>query len=159
MKLDKDYTPDVVSHVKYTLQQYKRGGLLSDHMVKQCMPKSDCRTALLYFLTKTHKSPMTLRPIVSQVGSATGNMATFLDHYLQPLVQSLPAYLKNSTQFINKVTALPIEPNDILVTVDVKSLYTNIPTPEGLEACYRAWLKSELSDPQQPPAEILRHMR
>jgi len=85
-------------------------------------------------------------------------MATFLDHYLQPLVQSLPAYLKNSTQFINEVTALPIEPNDILVTVDVKSLYTNIPTPEGLEACYRAWLKSELSDPQQPPAETLRHM-
>jgi len=101
---------------------------------------------------------MTLRPIVSQVGSATGNMATFLDHYLQPIVRSLPAYLKDSAQFIREVTALPLEPNDILVTVDVKSLYTNIPTPEGLEACYGAWLRSEMNDPQQPPAETLRHM-
>ena len=158
MRLDSDYTPEVVEHIKYTLQQYKKGGLLSDHMVRRCMPKTECRTALLYFLTKTHKSPMTLRPIVSQVGSATGNMATFLDHYLQPIVRSLPAYLKDSAQFIRKVTALPLEPNDILVTVDVKSLYTNIPTPEGLEACYGAWLRSEMNDPQQPPAETLRHM-
>jgi len=158
LRLDRDYTPDVVEHIKYTLQQYKRGGLLSDHMVRQCMPKTECRTALLYFLTKTHKSPMTLRPIVSQVGSATGNMATFLDHYLQPIVKSLPAYLKDSTQFIREVTELPLEPDDILVTVDVKSLYTNIPTPEGLEACYRAWLNSEMNDPQQPPAETLRHI-
>jgi len=72
---------------------------------------------------------MILRPIVSQVGSATDNMAAFLDHYLKPLVQSLPAYLKDSTQFIREVTVLPLEPNDILVTVDVKSLYINIPTP------------------------------
>ena len=158
MRLDRDYTPDVVQYIKYTLQQYSRGGLLSGHMVRQCMPRSECRTALLYFLTKTHKSPMTLRPIVSQVGSATVNMATFLDQYLQPMVRELPAYLKDSTQFIREVTALPIGPEDILVTVDVKSLYTCIPTQEGLDACYRAWLKSETKNPQQPPAETLRHM-
>jgi len=154
-RLDRDCTPDTVEYIKYTLQQYGRGGLLSDYMVRQCMPKSEYRTALLYFLTKTHKSPMTLRPIVSQVGSATANMASFLDHYLQPIVQGLPAYLKDSTQFIREVTALP---DDILVTVDVKSLYTCIPTREGLEACYRAWLKTEMTNPQQPSAETLRHM-
>ena len=87
MKLDRDYTPDVVEHVKYTLEQYKRGGLLSDYMVRRCMPKPECRTALLHFLTKTHKSPMMFKPIVSQVGSARSNMAGLL------LVQSLPAYL------------------------------------------------------------------
>ena len=76
---------------------------------------------MLYFLTKTHKSPMTPRPIVSQVGSATSNMAIFLDHYLQPIVKNLPAYLKGSTQFIIEVTTLTIRPDDLLVTVDVKS--------------------------------------
>ena len=30
-KLDRDYTPDVVEHINYTLHQCKRGGLLSDH--------------------------------------------------------------------------------------------------------------------------------
>ena len=157
-RLDRDYTPDVVEYIKYTLHQYSKGGLLSDHMVRQCMPNPECRTALLYFLTKTHKTPMTLRPIVSQVGSATVKMATFLDQYLQPIVCKLPAYLKDSTQFIREVTALQTGPEDILVTVDVKSLYTCIPTPAGLDACYRAWLKSENTNPQQPPAETLRHM-
>jgi len=105
MRFDRDYTPDVVQYIKYTLQQ---GGLLSDHMIRQCVPKSECRTTLLYFLTKTHKSPMTLRPIISQVGSATVNIACFLDQYLQPMVHELLAYLKDSTQFIREVTALPI---------------------------------------------------
>ena len=84
--------------------------------------------------------------IVSQVGSATGNMASFLDHYLQPIVQTLLAYLKDSTQFIREITAFPIEPNELLVTVDVKSLYMCILTPEGLEACYRVWLKTEMTE-------------
>jgi len=146
-RLDKDYTLEVVQHIRYTLQQYSRGGLLSDHMVRQCMPKSECRTALLYFLTKTHKTPMSLRPIVSQVGSATENVAAFLDHYLQPVVKELPAYLKDSTQFIREITQIKCKENDMLVTVDVKSLYTCIPNDQGLEACYGAWLNREMVDP------------
>jgi len=67
---------------------------------------------------------MTLRPIVSQVGSTTANMASFLDHYLQPIVQGLPAYLKHSTQFIREITALPLGPDDTLVTMDV-NMYPN----------------------------------
>ena len=157
-RLERDHTPDVAQHIRYTLEQYGRGGLLSDHMVRQCLPKSECRTALLYFLTKTHKTPMTLRPIVSQVGSATENVAAFLDHYLQPIVKELPAYLKDSTQFIREITKLKCNKNDMLVTVDVKSLYTCIPNEEGLKACYEAWLNREMIDPQQPPAETLRHL-
>jgi len=34
-KLDRDYTPDAVQHLKYTLEQCRKGGLLSDHMVCQ----------------------------------------------------------------------------------------------------------------------------
>ena len=158
MRLDRDYTADVVCYIQYTLQQFGRGGLLSDHMIRQCTPDPECRTALLYFLTKTHKTPMTLRPIVSQVNSGTVKMETFLDQYLQPIVSKLPAYLKDSSQFIREVTTLQTGPEDILLTVDVKSLYTCIPTPEGLDACYRAWLNSETTNPQQPSAEVLRHM-
>ena len=40
----------------------------------------------------------------------------------------------------------------------MKSLYTNIPNDEGILACYEAWLTQELTHPQHPPAEILRHL-
>ena len=36
--------------------------------------------------------------------------------------------------------------------IDVKSLHTNIPNKEGIQACYEAWLKQETKDPQHPPA-------
>ena len=101
---------------------------------------------------------MSLRPIVSQVGSATENLAAFLDYHLQPIVKELPAYLKDTTQFIREISELECDKNDMLVTVDVKSLYTCISNDQGLEACYRAWLKREMTDPQQPPAETLRHL-
>ena len=47
---------------------------------------------------------------------------------------------------MKKIQALPAEPNEnrILITMDVKSLYTNIPNAEGMEAvkaCFRARAK------------------
>ena len=45
-----------------------------------------------------------------------------------------------------------------MVTVDVKSLYTNIPNEEGIQAYYESWREQEMGDPQHPPAEVLRHL-
>ena len=116
------------------------------------------RTAITYFLKKMHKNPMSIRPIVSTTNSATANLAEFLDFYLQPIMKQLPAYLKDTTQFIQEITDLSIHNNTWLVTVDVKSLYTNIPNEQGIQACYQAWLEQETKDSQQPPAETLKQL-
>ena len=137
---------------------YRRDGMLSKMMTERCNPPGNSKTARLYFLIKTHKSPPTLRPLVSQVKANTENIAVFLDNYLQPIMKQLPSYLKNSSQLINELEELNIPENTILLTVDVKSLYTCIPHEDGIEACYRAWLKQERLDPQHPPAETLRHL-
>ena len=59
-----------------------------------------------------------------------------MDCHLQPLVKSLTSYVKDTTDFLNKIKDasknLPV--NSILVTMDVKSLYTNIPNHEGIDA-------------------------
>jgi len=104
-------------------------------MAKYCFPPAHPR----------HKT------IVSSINSATENMAQFLDHYLQPIVKNLPAYLKDT-----ELSNIRIQPDDWLVTVDVKSLYTCIPHNEGIQACHEAWLLQEQYDPQHPPAETLR---
>ena len=59
-----------------------------------------------------------------------------MDHHFQPLNQNLPSYIKDTTDFLNKIEALPEElpENSILVTMDVRSLYTNVPNDEGIEA-------------------------
>ena len=158
VRLDRDYTPDITKIVKDTLQQLKTKGSLSPRMADYCLPPSTVRTAQIYFLKKIHKNPMGIRPIVSTVNSATANLAEFLDFYLQPIMKKLPAYLKDTTQFLCEIADIPIEKDTWLVTIDVKSLYTNIPNDQGIQACYRAWLKQESTDPQHPPAEVLRHL-
>ena len=158
LELDGDYTIEINKIIRDTLQKFRTQGLLSPRMTEYCLPPATPRTALIYFLKKIHKSPMGIRPIVSTVNSPTANLAEFLDHYLQPIMKSLPAYLKDTTQFLQEIANIKITRDTWLVTVDVKSLYTNIPNDEGIQACYEAWLKQETSDPQHPPAEVLRHL-
>ena len=69
-------------------------------------------------------------------------MATLLNEFpssstdLKPLVQTLPSYIKDTTHFLLQLQNLgPLPDNALLVTLDVSSLYTNIPHNEGIDAC------------------------
>ena len=66
------------------------------------------------------------------------NLSKWADIQLQPLVKKLPSYIKDSSHFLRKIEQInqqiKLPPNAILVTWDVKSLYTNIPREDGLDA-------------------------
>jgi len=96
------------------------------------------RTPQLYLLPKIHKNqkPVPGRPIVSANNSPTERISQLADFFLQPLVHTTKSYVKDTTDFINKIEALaPLSPDSLLCTVDVCSLYTNIPNDEGILAC------------------------
>ena len=57
-----------------------------------------------------------------------------MDHFIQPLVHKLPSYLRDSTHLINILKGLRLPDNAILASLDVTSLYTNIPNTEGINA-------------------------
>ena len=61
-------------------------------------------------------------------------ISQFVDHFIQPLVPTLPSYLRDSSHLLNIVGSLKLPENSILATLDVTSLYTNIPNNEGIEA-------------------------
>lgn len=63
---------------------------------------------------------MGIRPIISMVNLPMANMAKFLDIYLQPIMKQLPAYLKDTTQFANKISEIPVESSTWLVTVNIR---------------------------------------
>ena len=76
------------------------------------------------------------RPIVSGIGTLTENISSFIDSILQRLMQFIPSYIKDTTEYINKLaSAKTIPPDVLLVTMDVTSLYTNIPHVDGVDAC------------------------
>ena len=62
-------------------------------------------------------------------------------------MKNLPSYLKNTTELINEFKNLQLEPETILVTVDVKSLYTCIPHKDGIDACREALYSTKEDNP------------
>ena len=98
---------------------------------------------------------MGIRPIVSSVNSVTENISSFVDGWLNPLVQRLPSYLKDSGEFIKLITSTKIPQNAILVSIDVSSLYTNIPHKDDISACAQALQEEADPDPLRPPLKSL----
>ena len=96
------------------------------------------RTAQFYMLPKIHKDKINPpgRPIVSGNGCPTERISQFVDFFLQPGVKNIRSYIKDTTHFLSVLSNIDtLEEGAILVTLDVSSLYTNIPNSEGTEAC------------------------
>ena len=88
----------------------------------------------LYGLPKLHKSTTDppLRPIISMVGTATHNVAKFLNSIIAEYLDS-PYSIKSSPELLLKFQEL--RPSSIreFYSLDVESLFTNVPVQETIE--------------------------
>ena len=97
-----------------------------------------------YLLPKIHKPNNPGRPIVSNLHTLTEHLSHFVEVFLKPYVLITPSFIKDTTDFLNKLNNIHhIPDNTFLVTLDVSSLYTNITHKKGLQA-----LKNTLPDDQ-----------
>ena len=81
---------------------------------------------------------MGIRPIVSLCESPTENISQFLDFWLQPLLKALPSYSKNTTELINELKDLYVEPDTILVLKHVErhfNLITKVILQDWISLC------------------------
>lgn len=87
------------------------------------------RIPVFYILPKVHKPgvPPVERPIVAAQGSLLEPTSQYIDSILQPFVKQVPTFILDTTDFIRKVEGLAIPEEVLLVSLDVTSLYTNIP--------------------------------
>ena len=109
---------------------------------------TELRTARFYHVPKIHKVGNPDRPIVSSCRARTERISEYVDHHLCPLVVQTPSYLRDTTDFLRKLSTLEmLPPGSILVSLDVSSLYTNIPHNEGVAACREALETHQLPSP------------
>ena len=113
----------------------KEAGYIDTYTHAYLLPTDKVRTQRMYFLKKLHKNPHGIRHIVSGCSGPTERISSFLD---QPLVSTTPSYIKDTPRLISLLESTHILSNAILVTIDVSSLYTNIPQDEGTESCLEA---------------------
>ena len=102
-------------------------------------PPNPPRIPEFYTPTKIHKPTITGRPIMSGYDGPTERISSFVDTLLQPISKIQKSYLKDTTDFINFIENTKVKKRTFLVSMDVTSLYTNIPQNEGLEIVCKAY--------------------
>ncbi|XP_063385614.1 uncharacterized protein LOC134671708 [Cydia fagiglandana] len=100
----------------------------------------------LYGLPKVHKSNVPLRPIVSQISSPSYDLAKHVTSVLQGLVGKTSSYVKDSRHFIDIVKGIRLEPDEIMVSFDVESLFTNVPLIECLDIIKKKLQECNISE-------------
>ena len=86
-----------------------------------------------------HKPTLVGRPIISGCDGPTERISCFVDRLIQPIAQQQESYLKDSTDFINFIEKTKLPKKAILASMDVTSLYTNIPQEEGITTVCKAY--------------------
>ena len=67
-------------------------------------------------------------------------------NFLRPEVTKLKSYVQDTLDFIKKIESVNhVSDDSYLVSLDVRSLYTNIPHKEGIEAVKQKLKKSKRS--------------
>lgn len=126
-----------VLEIKKCLNSLKHQKFITQKQYDFLLPKK-YKERVIYFLPKIHKPPAKWtipnkmppgRPIVSDVGSETYNIAKYIDHFINPLAQGHTSFIKNSYEFLQKIKNKNLQLENrqfFLVTGDITSLYTNM---------------------------------
>ena len=102
--------------------------------------KTTHRIPTFYGLVKIHKTPWTLRPVVSCCGSLLATVSTWIDFHLQRIRHTLPTFIKDSHQFQKELSRIKVPKNTKIFTCDAISMYTNIDIDHRI-AIIHAWFE------------------
>ena len=103
-----------------------------DNKLYYYLKPTDSPAPRFYGQPKIHKPGVPIRPIVSYSGSPLYNLNKYIANILKAYVRDENNNAKNSTTFSNYIRNVPIEDDEIMVSFDVTSLYTNIPIIDTL---------------------------
>ena len=86
---------------------------------------------ILYGNPNIHKERHPLIPLVDYMGSMAYNLSRSLADLLKPLVGKTECFVKNTASFIKDIKNITIEPEEIMNSHNVVSVFTNIPIKTG----------------------------
>ena len=117
----------------------KKNGCISEKELRYFRIEFKKATNLskLYLLPKIDKRLFDVpgRLNISNCGTPTEKVSEFLCHMSKPVMQQCRCYIKDASDFMNKLKEIKDVPKDaIMFTADVICLYPSIPHDVGLEA-------------------------
>ncbi|XP_075547643.1 4-pyridoxate dehydrogenase-like [Dermacentor variabilis] len=107
----------------------------------------------LHGLPKVNKPNVPLRPIVDYTRSPLYKLSAYLHQLLAPLIGKSSTHVSNSCDFIEKVRDVSLDDDEVMVSFDLVSLFTSIPTDLAVEACTSA-LESDRTLPDRSSIDV-----
>jgi hypothetical protein len=106
--------------------------------------REELRTPTIYMLPKIHKQThndekFVGRPITSACGGPCERISELADYFLLPIVKNQKTYMRDSHELLNILKTLKLSPNVLLVSMDIVSMYTNIPLREAIDVNLKAY--------------------
>ena len=130
--IKRDPTLKIEKKITESLKHLRKEGYIDDRLCDSLTPRYS-EPPQIYGLPKVHKDGVPMRPIVSCIGSPTYRLAKDLARTLTPLSGQTTYTVMNSTKFVERLQEARIGPEDLLVSFDVTSLFTQVPIDEALE--------------------------
>ena len=101
-----------------------------------------CSDGLLpraYGVPKLHKECCPLRIIVSYIDSPLNSLASSSHKVISSSIPASTNNITDSFHLVKKLSGMHLEENYILVSLDVVSLFTNIPIDLAINSLYKRW--------------------
>ena len=128
---------DTNRRVHQLISKLNRGNHIDDDGFVRHRARLALRSSV-YTLTKMHKTIPVGNPIISGCEGPTERLSSFVDKLIQPIAKQQVSYLKDTTDLINFMERTTVPMGAFLVSMDVTSLYTNIPQEEGIQTICKA---------------------
>jgi len=100
---------------------------------------SDGNLPRAYGLPKVHKPGFTFRIIISSIDSPTYELAQWLQKIISKNITKPYSHIENNFQLINKLNNKIIGNSFDLISLDVISLFTNVPIDLALDGLTNRW--------------------
>ena len=131
-RLKKDPTATQEGKLSRRLKGLEKDGEITGHLYHQLRP-SGSQPPRIYGLPKIHKAEVLLRPIVSCIGAPSYQLSKHIASLISPLAGKTDSHVKNSKHFVEVMSDLRVEEDEMLVSFDVSSLFTNVPIDEAVQ--------------------------
>lgn len=126
MIVERDPINKILSSLRELLNRWRKKGFISISTAKRLV-HSNGILPRAYGLPKIHKNNVPLRIIISSINSPLHSFATYLHKILFDSLPKPNNHITNSYELVNKLKNFYIDDHVDLISLDVASLFTNVP--------------------------------